>query len=186
MVKACRISGRCISWIGCKPSIRQASGCARARALSEAAGCCSTSVHEADRGLGGAPFGEVEAVDIVDSIDIDDTCIDRGDNGLDDGLDIDSMGIDRATIFRATIFLFHSFRGNPADGPMPYTCPIKGPRKPFMFGLGHNRRPPSSAKTPRSQKRAPVYPRTARRTHTPRERHDGREVRGTAARVPRP
>ena len=48
-------------------------------------------MHEADRGLGSAPFGEVEAVDIADSVDrsvIDDACIDRGDNGLD----IDSMG----------------------------------------------------------------------------------------------
>ena len=56
--------------------------------MSEAAGCCSTSVHEADRGLGSAPFGEVEAIDIDDSIDcgdIDDACIDRDDNGLDDG-----------------------------------------------------------------------------------------------------
>lgn len=88
-------------------------------------------MHEADRGLGGAPFGEVEAVDIVDSIDIDDTCIDRGDNGLDDGLDIDSMGIDRATIFRATIFLFHSFRGNPADGPLSVHVPDQRPTEAF-------------------------------------------------------
>eukprot|EP00964_Phaeocystis_antarctica_P139657 scaffold104462_cov54-Phaeocystis_antarctica.AAC.2 len=103
MVKVCRISGRCISWSGSKPSIRQASGCARARAASEAAGCCSTSVHEADRGLESAPLGEVEAVDIDDSIDrgdIDDACIDRGDSGLDDGpvVSIVVEATDRETI----------------------------------------------------------------------------------------
>ena len=71
--------------------------------MSEAAGCCSTSVHEADRGLGSAPFGEVEAVDIDDSIDrgdIDDACIDRDDNGLDDGpvVSIVDAATDRETI----------------------------------------------------------------------------------------
>ena len=60
-------------------------------------------MHEADRGLGSAPLGEVEAVDIDDSIDrgdIDDACIDRGDSGLDDGpvVSIVVEATDRETI----------------------------------------------------------------------------------------